>query len=264
MNKHVSIRIAFTVFSILTCIHSLYAQQNVQELTRIILEKDSLFWLGYNNCDSSLTGQFFADDIEFYHDKGGITNGRQNLLDVAQKNLCSNPNFRLRREAIPGTVKVYPLEQNGTIYGAIMVGEHYFYITQNGKPEFRDGHASFTHLWLLKNGSWKMTRILSYDHHPAAKTDQRKAITLPAASLKQYTGRYKGPQTDSSFIREEKGSLILVNRNNKMQLYPETATRFFMKERDLTFEFIKDNKQKVTGLRVWENGAVAEELKLVK
>lgn len=264
MNKNVCIRIAFMVCAVLIGTLSLYAQKNVQELTRIILEKDSLFWIGYNNCDSSLTGQFFADDIEFYHDKGGITNGRQNLLDVAQKNLCSNPNFRLRREAIPGTVKVYPLEKDGTIYGAIMVGEHYFYITQNGKPEFRDGHASFTHLWLLKNGSWKIARILSYDHHAAAPMNQKKAITLPAASLKHYTGRFKGPQTDSLFIREEKGSLVLVNRNSKMQLYPETANLFFVKERDLTFEFLSNTKDIITGLRVRENGAVVEELKLVR
>ena len=264
MKKYSCIRIAFTVLVALIGSLSLQAQTTPEELTKIILEKDSLFWKGYNNCDTSLTGRFIATDIEFYHDKGGITNGLQALQASLKNNLCSNPDWRLRREAVPGTVKCYPLQNNGTIYGAILLGEHYFYITEKGKPEFRDGHASFAHLWMKENDEWRMKRILSYDHHAAAKTNERKAISLPAASLKQYTGMYKGPQTDSLFIREENGTLVMVSRNKKTPLYAEKADLFFMKERDLTFEFIRDGKAKVTGMRVRENGALAEELKRVK
>lgn len=168
MNKQVSIRIAFTLLSVLIGTLSGQAQKNEQELSKLILEKDSLFWTSYNNCDTALNAQFFTGDMEFYHDKGGITYGRHELVMSLQNNLCSNPNFRIRREAVPGTVKVYPMARNGALYGAIITGEHYFYITQNGKPESRDGHASFTHLWLLKDGAWKMHRVFSYDHHPAA------------------------------------------------------------------------------------------------
>jgi hypothetical protein len=168
MKKNVTIRIAFTVLSVLTGTFSLHAQKNAQELSKLILEKDSIFWTSYNKCDTALNAQFFSQDVEFYHDKGGITYGRHNLVMSLQNNLCSNPNFRIRREAVPNTLKVYPLEKNGVIYGAVLTGEHYFYITQNGKPESREGHASFTHLWLIKDGAWKMHRIVSYDHHPAA------------------------------------------------------------------------------------------------
>jgi hypothetical protein len=264
MKKYSCIRIAFTVLVALIGSLSLQAQTTPEELSKIILEKDSLFWKGYNNCDTSLTGQLFYNDVEFYHDKGGITNGLSALQASLKNNLCSNPDWRLRREAVPGTVKCYPLYNNGTIYGAILLGEHYFYITEKGKPEFRDGHASFTHLWLKENGQWKMKRVLSYDHHAAAKTNERKAISLPAASLKQYTGMYEGPQTDSLFIREENGALIMVSGSKKTPLYAEKAGLFFMKDRDLTFEFIRDGKAAVTGMRVRENGAVAEELKRVK
>jgi hypothetical protein len=27
--------------------------------------------------------------------------------------------------------------------------------------------ASFTHLWLLEQNTWKLRRVLSYDHQPA-------------------------------------------------------------------------------------------------
>lgn len=246
----------------LSGIYSLQAQTTPEELSVLILQKDSLFWKGYNDCDTSLTGQFLAEGIEFYHDKGGITSGRQAMQESLKKNLCSDNNFRLRREAIPATVKVFPLAKNNVIYGAIIQGEHYFYINRNGKPEFRDGHASFNHLWLKKDGEWKMERILSYDHHAAAI--DKKAITLPAATLRQYAGRYQGPQTSDLEVREENGALVMISKNNKTNIYPESANTFFMKERPITFEFIRDAKKKVTGMRVYENGSVAEELTLVK
>ena len=55
------------------------------------------------------------------------------------------------------------------VYGAILSGEHVFYVRQKGKPEVLDGRAKFTHLWLLKDGVWKMSRVLSYDHGPAVR-----------------------------------------------------------------------------------------------
>lgn len=145
----------------------LQAQSKYDTLTRTILEKDRLFWTAYNSCDTVGFGNYVSDDVEFYHDKGGLTYGKAKLVNSITNNLCSNPNFRLRREAIPGTVTVFPLENNGVIYGAIMSGRHYFYINEPGKKEYRDGMARFTHVWQLNNGVWKMTRILSFDHGPA-------------------------------------------------------------------------------------------------
>lgn len=263
MKPIVCIRIALVALLPFSGIDSLQAQSTPEELSKVILHRDSLFWKGYNDCDTSLTGQFLAEEVEFFHDKGGITKGRQAMQGSLKKNLCSDNNYRLRREAIPGTVKVYPLANNNEIYGAIILGEHYFYVTKNGKPEFRDGHASFNQLWLKKEGEWKMERILSYDHHEAAP-DAKTAITVPAAVLRQYAGLYKGPQTDSLLIRVEKGTLVMISRNKKTTIYPESANTFFMKERAISFVFIRNDKQNVTGLRVIEHGAVAEELTLVK
>jgi hypothetical protein len=151
----------------------LFAQKEDQQLTSTILRKDSLFWMAYNSCDTVKFREFFINDVEFYHDKGGITLGLENLLAITKKNLCGPNDFRLRREAVPGTVKVYPMQSSGVIYGAIISGEHVFYIKQAGK-ETLDGLAKFTHLWLLKNGVWKMTRVLSYDHGPAPQASIKK------------------------------------------------------------------------------------------
>jgi len=144
-----------------------HAQSAEEKLTKTILQKDSLFWVSYNNCDTTNYNQYFSDDLEFYHDKGGITLGVKNLALSLKRNLCSNDNFRIRREAVSGTEKLFPLQKDGEIYGALLSGEHVFYIVEKGKQPRLDGKAKFTHLWILKEGIWKMTRILSYDHGPA-------------------------------------------------------------------------------------------------
>ncbi len=151
-----------------------FGQQHQQSMEQTILYKDSLFWYAYNNCDVQNLGDFFTDDLEFYHDKGGITIGLENLAMSMKKNLCSDENFRLRREEVKGSVKVFPLQKSNEIYGAIISGSHLFYIVQKGKKEKLDGLARFTHLWILKDNRWKMSRILSYDHGPAPQLKQDK------------------------------------------------------------------------------------------
>jgi len=147
--------------------NALLAQTDLEKLPAVILHEDSLFWKAYNECDTAGARRFFTEDVEFYHDKGGPTYGRENLMANTKKNLCSNEHFRLRREAVAGSLQVFPMENNGVIYGAILSGEHVFYIWGKDKAEFLDGRARFTHLWLLKDGAWQMSRILSYDHRPA-------------------------------------------------------------------------------------------------
>lgn len=48
--------------------------------------------------------------------------------------------------------------------GAIQVGIHKFYETIAGKSERYASSAKFTHVWVLENGQWKLTKSLSYDH----------------------------------------------------------------------------------------------------
>jgi len=152
--------VIMTVFSV-----QLFAQTEQDKLTRTILHLDSAFWNAYNNCDTARFKDFLTDDVEFYHDKGGVTLDARSLIEALDKNICGNINSRVRRQAIAGTVKVYPMQNGDQIYGAIILGEHDFYLTEKGKPEYHSGTANFTQLWLLKDGIWKMARILSYNHH---------------------------------------------------------------------------------------------------
>jgi hypothetical protein len=96
-----------------------------------------------------------ADDVEFYHDSGGVTLGREKLVESVKNNICSQD---VQRELVPGTLKIYYMKG----FGAIEMGVHRFVHPKTKGP---DGEASFLHLWRYKDGAWKVTRVLSYDHH---------------------------------------------------------------------------------------------------
>lgn len=140
-----------------------YAQEPAtSQLYKDIFALDNAIFDAYNKCDTETFIKYFSDDVEFYHDKGGVTLGSAALAESVKNNLCSKPGWKLRREVVEASVKVYPMDN----YGAIITGEHLFYATENGK-ETLSGKALFTHLCRYKDGKWQITRVLSYSHGPA-------------------------------------------------------------------------------------------------
>ena len=202
---------------------------------------------------------FFTDDVEFYHDRGGLTLGLENLITSLRKNLCGNENFKLRREAIEGTVKVFPLQNADVTYGALISGEHVFYVIEKGKSERLDGYGKFTDAWVLRDNVWKMSRILSYDHGPAPYVNKRKVTKLAGNLLDRYIGQYKAPQSGVCKVQREADLLHLLIGDQKYILYAQSDNTFFVKDRDLTFEFVKNQNGDVSKMTVRENGNVVEE-----
>lgn len=239
--------------------HAAFAQPTLQNLPGIIRHHDSLFWQAYNSCDLKNMEKYFTDDLEFYHDKGGFARGRAQTIETTRKNLCSNNNWRLRRDEVPGSTQVYPLTKNDTIYGAVFSGEHVFYTIENNNPPKISGQAKFTHIWLFQNNTWKMSRIISYDHGPVKDPVQKTAIQLPAATLDKYVGKYTAPQSGNVTIQREKDYLLLLVGEQKFEIYPESENKFFVKGRDLVFEFTKGSDGKISKMIVWEDGKIAEE-----
>lgn len=135
-------------------------------LYKTILEKDSLlFNIGFNTCDISQFDALLSENFEFYHDKSGISDRKKFLSDL-KNGLCKSPEtYQSRRELIPEKTQVFPLYENGELYGAIQYGEHRFYEKMEGKAEQYASTAKFTHVWIIENGKWKLKSGLSYDHH---------------------------------------------------------------------------------------------------
>jgi hypothetical protein len=159
---------------------------------------------------------------------------------------------------VAGSIKLFPMETGGKLYGAVLYGQHVFYVLERGKEPRLDGLAQFTHLWLKTESGWKMSRILSYDHGPAPYINKRKEVTLTKKALQRHTGKYQAPQSGLCVVDQANGVLLLTIGGNTFRLHPESETVFFSADRDLTFEF-KDDK-----MIVKEFGKIAEEARRVK
>jgi hypothetical protein len=242
---------------------TLWAQTTTHELEKEILQRDSSFWQAYNSCDSSGYRQFFTQNIEFYHDKGGLTTGIDAIISSFQDNLCEG-NFRLKRKAVEGSIQFYPLENSTGFYGAIISGEHLFYVLEPGKTERLDGLAKFTNLWIRENNTWKMSRIISYDHGPAPYLSSRREIKLPLSTLDYFTGKYQGPHSGTVIIERENDLLVFNNNNRRFFIYPEAANVFFSKDRNLSFEFLRNERNELSKLVIREKGEIAELLTYIR
>ncbi len=125
------------------------------ELYNAIAHMDSVLFNAFNSRDVEKLKTLFTEDLEFYHDLGGLTNYTQNI--EAFKNTVAKNND-LRRELIAGTLEVYPVKD----FGAMQIGQHRFCHTENGKPDC--GTFKFVHIWKKVNGEWKISRVVSYGH----------------------------------------------------------------------------------------------------
>ena len=132
------------------------AQEKAQPdpLFKTIQSLDTKLFDAYNHCDLTTLGAMVSEDLEFYHDQTGLSVGKAPFVAAIQQNICG----KVQRELLPDTLEVYPLKG----YGAVEIGIHRFHHPQN--PE-NIGDAKFIMLWQNKDGVWKVTRVISYDHN---------------------------------------------------------------------------------------------------
>lgn len=126
-------------------------------LTERITTLDAEAFDAFNRCAEP--GQlerhaaYFAEGVEFYHDNGGVTWNRDDMLANTRRYACGN----YRRELVPGSLRVYPIKD----FGAIEQGVHRFCRTGAERCE---GAADFLIIWQRDGERWRMTRVVSYGH----------------------------------------------------------------------------------------------------
>ena len=136
-----------------------------QALYNTIASLDSSLFTATYNGNSAKKAPFFTEDFEFYHDKKSIRKSRQAFLEMSENNFYGEQKGLLvRRELVEGSMRVYPLTSDGVTYGAVQTGEQRFYGSYRGAKERLSETAKFTHIWLIKDGKWKISRLISYDH----------------------------------------------------------------------------------------------------
>lgn len=122
-----------------------------------IVHMDSVLFNAFNTRNLDKLKTFFSEDLEFYHDLGGVTNYQQNL-DAFKKTFETDR--KVRREVVAGSLEVYPIKD----YGSVEIGIHRFYVTEKGQKEKLGSVAKFMHIWQKENSEWKISRVVSYGH----------------------------------------------------------------------------------------------------
>jgi len=125
---------------------------------RAIAAADGELFGASNACDLETFASLIDEDFEFYHDRTGLTVGREALVEATRANLC----HKVRRTLVGRSLRVFPLAN----YGALEMGEHRFcnlVETPGCRPE-REGSAKFVMLWRSRPGGYRLARVISYDH----------------------------------------------------------------------------------------------------
>lgn len=220
-----------------------------------VISADARYWQAFNACDFAAMEQLFTDDVEFYHDKTGLTSSRAAVLDSLRKGPCANPQMHLRREAVEDSLRFHPLAGGY----ALISGKHRFYAREGDKPERLDGQAEFTNLWQSVDGHWRMRRVFSYAHGPVPYVPPTAHLNLPATALALFAGRYRGAHVGDIEVSVDGDGLKLVAGELVVHLRSESPTRFFALEKDLRFEFATGtHQQRGPDLTVYENGTAVE------
>ena len=126
-------------------------QPKNQELYEAILAMDKAYFDAYNTCDMETQASIMADDIEFFHDQGGLVTDKEELLKSIEVNICG----KVTRELVDGTLEVYEIAN----YGAVAIGYHKFFNKE--EPDAPSIPSKFIGVWRNNEGAWQMTKVVS-------------------------------------------------------------------------------------------------------
>lgn len=149
---------------IMTAITVVAQTDKKSELFLELKQQDSLFFeRSFNQCDIAYLESRMAHDLKFYHDQSGFQDRTKFFKNIKQY-ICAPSSKKPIRKVDTNSLEVFPLYNNGKLYGAIQMGVHHFYIREQGKTDVHTSTAKFTHVWLMEDGIWKLSEVLSYDH----------------------------------------------------------------------------------------------------
>lgn len=149
------------LITIILFFYSLFSAAQINEIPRYngkntklyqeIIKMDSIYFTAYNNCNMLTQAKIYAENIEFFHDKGGLLTDKAELLKSIEENICN----KVTRTLINGSVEVYPINN----YGAIQIGYHKFH--NKLEPSAKSIPSKFIVTWKKENETWLITKVIS-------------------------------------------------------------------------------------------------------
>ena len=116
-----------------------------------IFAMDKQYFDAYNSCDLQTQLRIYSDSLEFYHDRGGLSTSKPELLVALEKNICG----KVRRFLLPETVEVYGIPG----FGAVEMGYHRF--ENAAEPDAPSVPSRFVVIWQETRNGWQMYRVVS-------------------------------------------------------------------------------------------------------
>ena len=194
----------FLFFLVISRLTTFGQVEKSSELYKSIEIKDSLlFNVGFNNCDIKQFEILVSETFEFYHDQSGITNSKAEFISGFQNGLCKLT-YKPKRILANNKMEVYPLEKNGVLYGAIQTGNHNFYAVEESNTEYLTSVAKFTHVWILENGDFKLSKGLSYDHKDFEKPFNENLLFIDKNETERWLKQKHIPALGIGFIKDGK------------------------------------------------------------
>jgi ketosteroid isomerase-like protein len=117
-----------------------------------IVAMDEKWEDAYNHCKLEVMEELISEDLEFYHDQGGLLTSKKKLNEALKNNICG----KVKRQLKSGSIEVYEIKG----YGAVEMGLHGFLnINHEG---LSDHYSKFVHIWKRESGGkWRITRVIS-------------------------------------------------------------------------------------------------------
>ncbi|WP_299434490.1 DUF3471 domain-containing protein [uncultured Aquimarina sp.] len=237
------LKTVFFIF-ILVSITNGYTQTKSDILLTLKAKDSLLFEVGFNQCNLVQIEKLIAHDIEFYHDRDGITKSREKFIASIKNNLCSSGKNMINRVLDDSSFEVFPLYKNGELYGAI----------QNGSHRFGQTQATYSHLWLIEKQQWKLSRVLSYNHHQDQNISITESLKLSIDELKQYVGEYKFSPEFILTVSLKDGQLYGESQGQGVKINCYDKHKFIDDERTHDLEFLLNQHGNVTGLHMKGSG----------
>ena len=125
------------------------------ELYQQVARLDAEMFAAFNAHDVDKLMFYFAPNLEFFHDKGGLANFSQTKEGFTRM-FAQSPD--ISRTLVPGSLEVFPVKD----YGAMHIATQRFCHVENGRNDC--GNSKFVMVWQQQADTWKITRVVSYDH----------------------------------------------------------------------------------------------------
>ena len=126
--------------------------EKTSELYKTILALDKELFDAYNTCTENLEkhASFYADEIEFFHDAGGLSTSKKEIIESIKKNICG----KVTRDLVADSVEIHKIPD----YGVVVIGYHKF---NNLIEKSTSKPSKFILFWKHTDTNWKLTKVVS-------------------------------------------------------------------------------------------------------